>query len=75
MRDSDITIYSLYRGKMVQTGTTKDAQRNNFLIVCEFGDWSGFRTLMECIRQIPELEDNAKTANRPDGYYRIIERF
>jgi len=43
--------------------------RLNFVIVCDYGDWSGFRTLADCLKQIPET-----WASRPRGFYRIEER-
>lgn len=58
-------------GKMVPTKTQpKRPTYNNFVIVCDYGDWSGFRTLAECQAQYAELEQ----AGRPDGYYRVEER-
>lgn len=44
-------------------------ERANFVIVCSYGDWSGFRTLAECIVQNPDLN-----RIRPDGFYWIEER-
>lgn len=43
------------------------AARPNFVIVCDHGDWSGFRTLAACLAQVMEY-------GRPVGYYRIEER-
>ena len=69
--NSDRTIYILKDSKMVKVGTTDRPDRNNFLIICELGDWSGFRPLASCEKQIPELE----SYGRPDGYYQIVERY
>ncbi len=38
----------------------------NFVIVCQYGDWSGFRTIAECLAQ--------QMSPRPDGYFWIEER-
>lgn len=31
-------------------------QAANFVIICGYGDWSGFLTLAECERRFPELQ-------------------
>jgi hypothetical protein len=41
----------------------------NFLIVCDYGDWSGYRTLSGCLTQIP-----ASWTHYQNGFYRIEER-
>lgn len=66
----DKTIYELDNGKMLKIGATDRPDRNNFLIVCDYGDWSGFRTLAECEKQIPELESYKMRS----GYFKIVER-
>lgn len=37
----------------------------NFLIVCKYGDWSGFRSLAGCLSQ--SMENN-------DSQYKVVER-
>jgi hypothetical protein len=65
----------LHNGTMQPTGTApRFPDRVNFVICCERGDWSGFRTLQECQSQYKELEGYARSANRPDGYYWVEER-
>jgi len=71
MQNGDKVIYSLFHGKMEKVSTPQLPKKYNFLIVCEYGDWSGFRTLAECEKQFPELE----SSGRPDFYYRVVERF
>jgi len=71
----DVVLYELRNGKMEKVGTSQRPDKRNFLIVCTFGDWSGFRTLANCEKQISELEELARDNQRPDGYYRIVERF
>ena len=69
-QNNDSTIYELRNGKMLKIGTTDRPDRNNFLIVCNYGDWSGYRTLAECEKQIPELESYKMRS----GYFHIVER-
>ena len=68
----DHVIFELLDGRMVKVGSpTGNPESANFLIVCDYGDWSGFRTLTECMRQFPELERNG----RPNHFYQVVERF
>jgi hypothetical protein len=66
----DRTIYSLFNRKMVKMNEPQRPALRNFVIVCELGDWSGFRTLAECEAQFPQLE----TAGRGNFFYRVVER-
>ena len=43
------------------------SEHHNFLIICDYGDWSGFRTLQHCYDQMMEN-------NRPKRFYKIVER-
>ncbi len=64
-------VAELLRGKMTATRTKpRRPERNNFVIVCSYGDWSGFRTLADCERQYHSLE----SMGRPDGYFWVEER-
>lgn len=64
-------VAMLLNGKMQETKSLpKKPERANFVIVCEHGDWSGFRTLAECQAQYGELTAKGK----PDGYYWVEER-
>jgi hypothetical protein len=38
----------------------------NFVICCQYGDWSGFRSLQECLSQTMSV--------RPAGFFWIEER-
>lgn len=66
------TVYVLRKGKMtcVRPVSHERAARPNFVIVCEYGDWSGFRTLKDCEKQFHELEEKG----RPDGFFWVEER-
>jgi len=64
------TIYTLMNRKMVKINTPARPDRANFVIVCEYGDWSGFRTLAECEAQFAELE----AKDKPNFYYSVVER-
>lgn len=64
-------IDRLVGGKMTPTGVLpKFPNHRNFVICCEYGDWSGFRTLEDCRKQYSELE----SYNRPQGYFWTEER-
>ena len=67
----DNVIYRYQNGKFRRTSNKikTTANHNNFLIICVYGDWSGFRTLEGCERQFPDLENS-----RPDGYFEVVER-
>lgn len=67
---ADTRIYSLFNGKMTKLAEPTRPDRANFVIVCEHGDWSGFRTLAECERQFPELE----AKGRSNFFYSVVER-
>ena len=70
MYNSGRTIYTLHKGKMMRIAEPKNPKSANFLIVCAYGDWSGFRTLEGCEKQFPELEPSGQ----PDDFYRVVER-
>jgi len=66
-------IYQLKSGKMTRVKEPRGLVTNcNFVITSHGGkyDWSGFRTLEECVRQFDALESNG----RDDGFYRVEER-
>lgn len=63
-------IYELINGHWEPTGAAPgQPTRPNFLIACEYGDWSGFRTLADCVKQIPRTGKDV-----PAGFYWIEER-
>lgn len=68
----DTTIYTMDQGKMVPVSQPTNPHNANFVIVCGYGDWSGFRTLAECEAQFGELE-NIEAA-RPGRGFRVVER-
>jgi len=63
------TVFALFNGKMTKMAEPKRPERANFVIVCDYGDWSGFRTIEECQSQFAELEKS----NRPNFYFRVVE--
>ena len=75
----DTVIYTLKNRMMVRVGEPKapngigftNEERANFLIVCPYGDWSGFRTLKACLDQINETPG---MLTKDDYYYQIVER-
>ena len=65
---TDNIIYVKAQGRMIRCCQPKTtAEHNNFVILWNGLDWSGFRTLAECEKQFPELL--AK-----DGVYMVVER-
>ena len=65
-------LYSLVDGKWElnpHTPVRGDKEALNFLIACDFGDWSGFRTLAQCLGQVPNT-----WPNRRPGFFWIEER-
>lgn len=68
--NSDNVLYMLLNGKWVATErNASNPTKANFVIVCNYGDWSGFRPLQECLDQIPE-----RWGNYQPGFYQIVER-
>lgn len=63
-------IARLINSKMTRVLKPVNPSKRNFVIVCEYGDWSGFRTLAECESQYKELEKSG----RPNGFYWVEER-
>ena len=70
----DQTIYALFNGKMTRLREPNFPNNANFVIVCDYGDWSGFRTLDQCVGQFDELEAMAAKAGRGNFYYKVVER-
>jgi len=72
--NDDLVIYDIRNGKtkwtMVKPRTT--AMHVNFLIICRWGDWSGFRRLGDCEKQIEELRKY--TEENGERWYKIVER-
>jgi len=68
-RNSNTAVYELINGVWIGTGFVQNPDRANFVIVCGYGDWSGFRTLAECLAQIP-----SSWPDKPPGFFRIEER-
>ena len=62
-------VYFWANGEWVAALKPDRTDRDNFLICSNYGtsDWSGFRTLENCLSQ-------TMNNNRPDGYYTIVER-
>jgi hypothetical protein len=62
-------VYKLKHGAWIPVSIPRNPQSGSFLIVCDYGDWSGFRTLEKCLAQIP-----SSWSRYPVGFYRIVER-
>jgi len=66
------TIFSMQNGKMTKVNEPRNPKNANFVIVCSYGDWSGFRTIDECTSQFAELEKTE--SQRPGRDFRVVER-
>jgi len=64
----DKTIYVQYQGAMVMVAEPAKPFNVNFVITWKGLDWSGFRTLEECVRQFPSLEKEGDN-------FAVVERF
>ena len=68
----DNEVYFIANGEVKCTGTVKcNKEKPNFVIICQYGDWSGFRTLAECVAQFDELKNNTLKMN---NWYAVVER-
>lgn len=78
----ETTIYQTDTlGKFVRVAPPQGDEANpNFVITCNYGDWSGFRTLSECQAQFRELESNLQNKFRVDPenqrkyWFRVVQR-
>lgn len=73
---TDKFVYVMVKGKFKRTNLKLSDQaisRPNFVIVCNYGDWSGFRTLADCEKQFSELE-NYYTESNGKREYSVVER-
>ncbi len=64
----DRVIYQQFHGIMAKVEEPLRPNNTNFLITWKGMDWSGFRTLVDCERQFPELE------NKSGDNYQVVER-
>jgi hypothetical protein len=62
------TIYTQFKGKMVQIGEAHLPQNANFVITWKGMDWSGFRTLAECEEQFGGLE------SKDGDHFEVVEK-
>jgi hypothetical protein len=67
------TIWHSVNGKMIKIGKPRLPNNFNFLITCQYGDWSGFGALAECESRIPELEKMMAETGKGENYC-IVER-
>lgn len=63
-----VEIYTHVDGRIKVLTPAKRPEYINFKIICPYGDWSGWRTLAECL---PQFEQIIK--EQPDRYYTIVE--
>ncbi len=66
----DNVIAEAFKGEVYRSGNPKGPEKNNnFLIVTEFGDWSGFITLDEALKRLKMVAERS-----PEKYYAVVER-
>jgi hypothetical protein len=65
------TIYTQFHGRMTKIGSPTNPNNANFVITYKGKDWSGFRTLQECIDQFAELEHKQ---NAHKDNFNVVER-
>jgi hypothetical protein len=72
MENMDRMIYCQEQdGSFVRVGEPRGcSDRDNFLILYEGMDWSGFRTLSGCERQLPEIAARGRR-----DHFTVVERF
>lgn len=72
MEYGDRTIYVVLQGKAIMINAPRgSAERPNFIITYQERDWSGFRSLSDCLSQFER-----DIAPREDAReFAIIERF
>lgn len=46
----------------------------NFLITCEYGDWSPFLTWEETVVRVHRLEKDYPPGAKPNFFFRVVER-
>ena len=70
--NGDNIIFTYYAGKFHRSANKiiTTPEHNNFVIICDYGDWSGFRTLIECEKQFSDLEQRGK----PNYFFEVVER-
>lgn len=58
-------------GSFVKVGESRgNPNRDNFLILYQGMDWSGFRTLAGCEKQLPDIALRGK-----NDHFTVVERF
>lgn len=67
----DNPIHELIGGNWIRfvNPVTSSPGLPNFLITCNYGDWSGFRTLEACESQMDELATRKRCSD-----FQIVER-
>ncbi len=87
-QERDNVIYSTAGGRFCRSANNirASADAANFVIICPFGDYSGFRTLAGCESQFPQLEEKLakyvelKRTNQEiprdlrNHYFEVVER-
>jgi hypothetical protein len=67
----DRVIYRQECGKMKLVAHPYLPNNANFVILWKGLDWSGFRTIAECVKQFPELENRSDAS---EDHFTVVER-
>ena len=77
LRNGDNEIMMYFDGKFMdvpgQTFITSPTHRN-FLIICEYGDWSPFLTMAEVKERIVQLEKDYPKGEKRNFFFKVVER-
>ena len=66
----DQELFTFAGGKLVVLNEKPDNREGkNFLIVCPYGDYTGFKSLQACIDQLMRIGPE-----RPDNFFAIVRR-
>lgn len=68
---ADKVIYQQFHARLVKVASPRLPENRNFVITWKGMDWSGFRTLAECEKQFPELENRYDAV---DDHFQVVER-
>lgn len=71
MQLGDKIIYQQFKGAMVMVNEPTMPFNTNFVITWKGMDWSGFRTLENCVRQFPELMNHRRAT---EDHFQVVER-
>ncbi len=75
--NGDNELFMYVNGKFISVPNQQiitTPQHRNFLIVCEYGDWSPFLTMAEVKERITQLERDYPVGSKSNFFFRVVER-